>query len=99
MKWAEDESILRTFLRRIDDRRSPISNEIATIPLHEYIYIITLISHASTYQAIHDKRMNWKRNFLNHETHKNHEKRFLKLMCAHSFFVYFVYFVVKISFP
>ncbi|MCL2387923.1 MAG: hypothetical protein FWC89_10310 [Defluviitaleaceae bacterium] len=29
MKWAEDESILRTFLRRIDDRRSPISNEIA----------------------------------------------------------------------
>ncbi|MCL2387256.1 MAG: hypothetical protein FWC89_06860 [Defluviitaleaceae bacterium] len=29
MKWVEDESILRMFLRRIDDRRSPISNEIA----------------------------------------------------------------------
>ena len=29
LKWAEDESILRTLLRRIDDRRSPISNEIA----------------------------------------------------------------------
>ncbi|MCL2386613.1 MAG: hypothetical protein FWC89_03585 [Defluviitaleaceae bacterium] len=29
MKWAEDELILRTFLRRIDDRRSPISNGIA----------------------------------------------------------------------
>ncbi|MCL2388374.1 MAG: hypothetical protein FWC89_12645 [Defluviitaleaceae bacterium] len=31
MKWAEDESILRMFLRRIDDRRSPISNEIAIL--------------------------------------------------------------------
>jgi len=31
LKWAEDESILRMFLRRIDDRRSPISNEIAIL--------------------------------------------------------------------
>ena|GEM_PF-2133026 len=32
LKWAEDELILRTLLRRIDDRRSPISNEIAIPP-------------------------------------------------------------------
>ena len=31
LKWAEDEPILRMFLRRIGDRRSPISNEIATV--------------------------------------------------------------------
>jgi len=29
LKWTEDEPILRALLRRIGDRRSPISNEIA----------------------------------------------------------------------
>jgi len=29
LKWTKDEPILRMFLRRIGDRRSPISNETA----------------------------------------------------------------------